>query len=393
MKRSAINGGDPALLRRLNNDAVLRTIRGRDPMTLSGIATAASLSRQTVDLVLEEFQQQGWVEEVAPGRTKGRPARRYRFRAEAGHVLGIDVGSTSVLFMLADLNGEPVGRRVVTEGVGGAGEDRLEAIRRAAVRFVGDHPDARPRALCLGVPGIVDARGAVRHCDLLPEWNGLALAVRASDWFGCPAVADNDANLAAVAEHWQGAAQDCDDFIHLLIGQRTGAAVVLDGRLRRGRAGAAGEIAGLAVLGWGGTDRDALRGGADVAQVFADAANGDEAALQRVDRFARTYALGSAAMVLTVNPDLVVVGGGLSRAGDILVDPLRRHLEELCIDPPHVRVSLLGVEAVALGALRVALDRCDRELFEFPDSPQDAVRPEADRLPSARRDTDGVWAL
>ncbi|MEV5583745.1 ROK family transcriptional regulator [Streptomyces parvus] len=371
MKRSALNGGDPALLRRLNSDAVLRAIRGRDPMTLSGIAKAASLSRQTVDLVLDELQQQGWVEGVAPGRGMGRPARRYRFRAEAGHVLGIDVGSNSTRLILADLNGEPVGTRLVAEDPDTLG-DRLGDIHRSAARFVADHPDAHVRALCLGVPGIVDAQGLVRHCDLLPEWNGLDLAARAAEWFGCPAVADNDANLAAVAEHWLGAAKDSTDFIHLLIGQRTGAALMLDGRLHRGRAGAAGEIAGLAVLGWDGADRDALRGGADVAQVFTDAANGDPAALERVDHFARTYALGTAAMVLTVNPDLVVVGGGISRAGETLTDPLRRHLEGLCIDPPHVRVSQVGVEAVAMGALRVALDRCDRELFEFPGSDLDA---------------------
>ncbi|MFF0483213.1 ROK family protein [Streptomyces sp. NPDC004435] len=363
MKRSALNGGDPALLRRLNSDAVLRAIRGREAMTLSGIAKAASLSRQTVDLVLEELQQQGWVEELAPERGMGRPARRYRFRAEAGHVLGVDVGGTSTLLVLADLDGRSVGSRQVPAV---PGEDRLEGIRRAAAAFVSDHPDARVRALCLGVPGIVDAQGRVRHCDLLPEWNGLDLSAEAGAWFGCPAVADNDANLAAVAEHWLGAAQDTGDFVHLLIGHRTGAALMLDGRLRRGRAGAAGEIAGLPVLGWDGTDRDALGSGSDIAQVFTDAANGDTDALGRVDRFARTYALGTAAMVLTVNPDLVVVGGGLSLAGETLTEPLRRHLEGLCIDPPHVRVSQLGSEAVAMGALRVALDRCDRDLFEFP---------------------------
>ncbi|MEU6281953.1 ROK family protein [Streptomyces sp. NPDC047028] len=191
---------------------------------------------------------------------------------------------------------------------------------------------------------------------------------RVSRWFDCPALVENDANLAAVAEHWRGAAQDSADFIHLLIGHRTGAAVVLGGRLHRGRAGAAGEIAGLAILGLDGTDRTALRGGDDVAHVFTAAAEGEPSAVERVHHFASTYALGTAAMVLTVNPDLVVVGGGISRAGETLTGPLRRYLEDLCIDPPEVRVSELGVEAVALGAVRLGLDRSDRDLFEFPSS-------------------------
>ncbi|MFI5527096.1 ROK family protein [Kitasatospora sp. NPDC051853] len=364
MKRQALNGGDLALLRRLNNDAVLRVLRGSGPMTLTEIAKASGLSRHTVDLVLEELERQGWTEELAPERGMGRPARRYRFRADAGYVLGIDVGHRSTRYLLADLDGTAVDSRVVEQDV--PGTERLEAIRAAAVAFTSGHDGARVRAVCLGVPGIVDAAGRVRRCDLLPEWDGLDLGERAATWFGCPALADNDANLAAVAEHWRGAAQDSGDFVHLLIGHRTGAALMLDGRLYRGRTGAAGEIAALAVLGWDGADRDSLGDGADLAEVFAAAARGEHAALERVDRFARTYATGAAAMVLTLNPDLLVIGGGISLAGETLAEPMRHHLEQLCTEVPPVRVSPLGTEAVALGAVQSALERCDRDLFEFP---------------------------
>ncbi|MGA5064252.1 ROK family protein [Streptomyces exfoliatus] len=97
--------------------------------------------------------------------------------------------------------------------------------------------------------------------------------------------------------------------------------------------------------------------------VFAAAEAGDPQAVARVDRFARVVAQGLAAMVLTVNPDLVVIGGGLSRAGDAVASPVRDHLGRLCLDPPEVVVSTLGTEAVSLGAVRLALEHLNTELF------------------------------
>ncbi|MFK0195136.1 ROK family protein [Kitasatospora sp. NPDC090308] len=380
MKGQALVGGDPAVLRRLNLEAVLRALRGREPMTTSQISKAASLSRQTVDQVLDDLARLGWVEEVAPGKSIGRPARRHRFRADAGHVLGIDVGAHSVLLLLADLDGRLIDTRRAALAAGPTREERLAAIRDAAAGLLAEHPAARLRALCVGVPGIVDGTGRVRLSTPLPEWNDLHLAEEASGWFDCPAFAENDANLAALAEHWRGAAQGTDDFIQLLTGHRTGAALVLGGRLHRGRTGAAGEIAGLAILGWDGSDLADLRGEADTAQVFAAAADGDPAALDRVERFARTYAQGTAAMVLTVNPDLVVISGGISVAGEILAVPMRRHLGRLCLDAPEVRASQLGAETVALGAVRLALDHVDRNLFDFRSAPE--PRPAADPAPA-----------
>ncbi|MGW0667240.1 ROK family protein [Streptomyces sp. NPDC002746] len=366
MKESALNGGDPALLRRLNIEAVLRAIRDQEPMTLAQIGKAASLSRQTVDVALEELAGYGWIDEVAPSKSKGRPARRYRFRADAGHVLGIDVGSHSALLILADLDGNLVSTLTVNDRDPDqpSSRSRLETIRNAAIDFVAEHPVKQITAVCLGVPGIVDAAGQIRASTPLSEWQGLDLAREAGRWFGCPAYVENDANLAAVAEHWRGAAQDTGDFIQLLTGRRTGAALILNGQLHRGRGGAAGEIAGLHIFGWDGTDLTAL-GGSDTGQVFVAAAEGEQDAVDRVERFARTYAQGTAAMVLTVNPDLVVIGGGISRAGESLAAPMRRHLEELCVDPPLVRASELGVEAVALGAVRHALNHTDQNLFNF----------------------------
>ncbi|WP_190211064.1 ROK family transcriptional regulator [Kitasatospora indigofera] len=363
MNRTGLTGGDPALLRRLNVEAVLRVMRSAEPMTLTQIGRAASLSRQTVDVVIAELDEAGWIEEVAPERSIGRPARRYRFRAEAGHVLGIDVGVAGIRMTLTDLDGAVVASRSAEMAPGISGPDRLTRIHACAAGFLAEHPHARLRALCLGVPAIVDTYGRIRLSTPLPEWSGTDLASIAGTWFDCPAYVENDANLAALAEHWRGAARYADDFIQLIAGKRSGAGMMLGGRLHRGRGGAAGEIGALALLGWEGDAMNDVRASPDPAQIFADAAAGDPSATARVDRFARVLAQGIAAMVLTVNPDLVVIGGGLSQAGEALAGPVRGHLDKLCLDPPQVAASTVGVEAVALGAVRLALEHTNAELF------------------------------
>ncbi|WP_345695715.1 ROK family transcriptional regulator [Kitasatospora terrestris] len=382
MNGTALTGGDPTLLRRLNTEAVLRVLRSAQPMTQSQIGKAASLSRQTVDAVLEELGENGWTEEIAPEKAIGRPARRYRFRAEAGHVLGIDVGVTKTTLLLADLDGTVVATRRADLPQPLDAAERSAALRTLAADLLAEHPAARLRGLCLGVPAVIDGAGRIRLSTPLPEWTGLDLAREAATWFDCPAHVENDANLAALAEHWCGAARHADDFIQLIAGRRSGVGMMLGGRLHRGRGGAAGEIGALAVLGWDGDAVNDIRNASDPARIFAEAQSGAPEAVELVDRFARTVSQGLAAMVLTVNPDLVVIGGGLSRAGDAVTDPVRAHLDQLCLDPPQVAASILGTEAVALGAARLALDHLNARLFGANSTPEPAgPRPEPALLP------------
>ncbi|MFF8598102.1 ROK family protein [Streptomyces sp. NPDC015232] len=360
-------------------------------MTLTQIGKSAGLSRQTVDVVIEELAQGGWIEETAPEKSVGRPARRYRFRAENRHVLGIDVGVDSASYALSDLDGTLLASSRTAMPARQTAAQRLAAVRDGAVDLLAAHPTARLGALALGVPAVADARGRIRLSTPLPEWTGLDLAEGASAWFGVPAYVENDANLAALSEHWRGAARGASDFIQLIAGRRSGAGMMLGGRLHRGRGGAAGEIGALPLLGWESAAMNDIRNAADPARIFADAQAGDIEATAMVDRFARVVAQGLAAMVLTVNPDLVVIGGGLSRAGEGAAAPIRAHLGRLCLDPPDVAVSELGTEAVSLGAVRLALEHLNADLFGTLGAATYSPLPTQDRAPRpAVRDTLGA---
>ncbi|SFK17059.1 ROK family transcriptional regulator [Streptomyces pini] len=373
-----LTGRDPSLLRRINSAVVLRALRAADgPPTLSDLAQAAELSRPTVEGVVEQLVEAGLAAEAAVGtgdvRRQGRPARRYRFRAEAGHLLGIEIGPHRVAAVLSDLCGRRLGTagRAVSEQA--TADERLERARAVVAELLRtcEVPRSTLRAVGVGSPGIVEADGMVRLCTALPGWTGLPLGERLRRSFRCPVLVENDANAAALAEHWKGAAAGVDDMVFVLAGLSPGAGSLIGGRLHRGFGGAAGEIGALHLLGREATPEHLLSttgeplhplDEAAVARVFALAREGEERARQAVERFIRRLVHDVAALVLALDPELVVVGGWATGLDGVL-DPLRRELERYCLRPPRVALSLLGEEAIATGALRLALDHVEEELF------------------------------
>ncbi|MFD1831054.1 ROK family protein [Streptomyces desertarenae] len=373
-----LTGRDPSLLRRINSTVVLRALRAAEGApSLSDLAQATELSRPTVEGVVEQLVDAGLAAETAASsgdvRRQGRPARRYRFRAEAGHLLGVEIGPHRVAAVVADLGGERLGTvaREVSEHA--SADERLERVRAVVSELLRgcEVPRSTLRAVGVGSPGIVEAGGTVRLCTALPGWTGLPLGERLRRSFRCPVLVENDANAAVLAEHWVGAATGSDDVVFVLAGLSPGAGSLIGGRLHRGYGGAAGEIGALHLLGREATPEHLLSttgeplhplDEAAVARVFALAREGDERARQAVERFIRRLVHDVAALVLALDPELVVVGGWATGLDGVL-DPLRRELERYCLRAPRVELSRLGGEAIATGALRLALDHVEEELF------------------------------
>ncbi|WP_351234065.1 ROK family transcriptional regulator [Streptomyces sp. NPDC002133] len=372
-----LTGGDPSLLRRINSAVVLHALRGADSTTLTDLTRITGLSRPTVEGVVEGLIEAGLVLEAAPdeseARRQGRPARRFRFRAEAGHLLGVEIGPHRVAALLSGLDGRitGAGSREVSETA--SVEERLERVRAVVADVLRRSGVARSslRAVGVGTPGIVEADGTVRLCTALPGWTGLALGERLRRSFRCPVLVENDANAAAVAEHWKGAATDSDDIVFVLAGLSPGAGSLIGGRLHRGYGGAAGEIGALHLLGREVTPETLLSTTGEplhpldeqaVAEVFALARQGDQRARAAVDRFIQRLVHDVAALVLALDPELVVVGGWAAGLDGVL-DPLRGELSRYCLRPPRVALSMLGEAAVATGALRLALDHVEEQLF------------------------------
>ncbi|MGW1892631.1 ROK family transcriptional regulator [Streptomyces sp. NPDC002004] len=372
-----LTGGDPSLLRRINSAVVLHALRATDSATLTEITRVTGLSRPTVEGVVEDLIEAGLVVEAAAeegaARRQGRPARRFRFRAEAGHLLGLEIGAHRVAAVLADLDGRMLGTAAREVSETAPADERLERLRTTVADLLRRAGVARDslRAVGVGSPGIVEADGTVRLGTALPEWTGLPLGERLRRSFKCPVLVENDANAAAVAEHWKGAATDSDDVVFVLAGLSPGAGSLIGGRLHRGYGGAAGEIGALHLLGREAAPETLLSTTDEplhpldeqaVADVFALAREGDERARAALDRFLQRLVHDVAALVLALDPELVVVGGWAAGLDGVL-EPLREQLSRYCLRPPKVALSVLGEAAVATGALRLALDHVEEQLF------------------------------
>ncbi|WP_431032204.1 ROK family transcriptional regulator [Streptomyces sp. P6-2-1] len=371
-----LTGGDPSLLRRINSAVVLDTLRGGQPRTLTEIARLTGLSRPTVEGSVDDLTVAGLVVETAADagtRKQGRPARLYRFRAEAGHLLGLEIGPHRVAATVSDLEGRELGTaaREVEESAGA--DDRIERLRATVGELLRRTGVARDslRAVGVGSPGIVEADGTIRLGTALPQWTGLRLGERLRRSFRCPVLVENDANAAALAEHWQGVARGSEDVVVVLAGLSPGAGSLIGGRLHRGFGGAAGEIGALHLLGQEETPETLLSTTGRplhplderaVTEVFALAREGHDQARAAVDRFLARLVHDVAALVLALDPELVVIGGWAAGLDGVL-EPLRQQLEKYCLRTPRVELSALGEAAITTGALRLALDHVEKELF------------------------------
>jgi predicted NBD/HSP70 family sugar kinase len=399
--------GSPQLIRRLNSAAVLRAIRVEGPISRAALSRTTGLSKPTVNEVAELLLESGYVvESDSPEEAERRPGRRARllgFRSDAGHVLGIDIGARKVIALVADLDGATVASvRHDTTPRERRDSDSLLALVWASVDEALAAAEVEVESLDavgVGTPGIVDpASGEVSLAPQLGGWEGIPLAARLEDGFACPVLVENEVRLSVLAERWRGGAQGIDDVFYVQLGVGIGGGILIGGNVYRGSTGAAGEIGYLPLFGErngddglgpfehaaGGTafarlgrraveqgesstllelangDLDAI----DAETVFAAEEQGDAAAVRIVAELLERLARGVASAVTVLNPSTVVIGGGISRAGPRLLEPLEQRIRQLVPVAPDVRLSSLGDGAVALGAVRLALEDVEERLFD-----------------------------
>jgi predicted NBD/HSP70 family sugar kinase len=389
-------GGDPSFLRRFNSAAVLRALHAQSleqadapaaGLTVSELAAAVNVSRPTAEEAAEALHAAGWVEVLPPRtgdrRSAGRPARRFRFQPTAGFVIGIDIEAVSVSAAVADLAGTVVGRDRRAAPPLLEARERLETIRSTidAALAVAEVRSDQVLGAAVGTTGIVGPEGRIRRNNL-PGWEGLQLADEVAALIEVPVSVHNHLRLSALGERWQGAAQRADDVVHVHAGQRMGLGVVVGGKPLFGFHGAAGELVPASADAWLRAYRTLLQhplgvltptlstglGGdiGDAGPIFDAAAAGDATARLAVEDFARALIDDVGTVIAAFDPEVVVIGGDLARAGALTVEPVQRHLDTSCAFPPDVRVSQLGEESIALGAIRVALDEVESRLFDTP---------------------------
>jgi predicted NBD/HSP70 family sugar kinase len=381
--------GTPSLLRAINARTILELIQRTAPVSRAQVARDSGLSKPTVSLGLAALLEARLVREV--GRSTGRrgpSAVLYELNPEAGWVAGIDVGRRWVRAAIADITGSVVARSDQRAAVRSA-RSLISQIGAIAHGLAGEAGIGWDQVLhaTVGSPGVFEpASGTVTLAPNLPGWGRHGLAEALRDELGKRIGVENDVNLAAVGERWKGLGRGVLDFGFLSIGTGVGMGLVLGGELYRGSGGAAGEV-GYLPVGSDPHDPQVRRRGAFEAatnaagvvrsaraagmtgpltpqKVFALARRGDPAARQVVQLEARRLALGLAVVTAVVDLELVILGGGIGRNADLLLEPVERELRALSPLRPRLAVSALGDDAVLQGAVATALAAAQDWLFD-----------------------------
>jgi predicted NBD/HSP70 family sugar kinase len=357
---------------------------------------------------------------TASGR--GRSAVLYQVDPTAGYVVGIDIGRSRTRVALADLDGTLRGRRevptAIEETAAGQTADASTAdsivataagLAHEVVAEAGFGWDKVVHTV-VGTPGVFNpATDEVRYAGSLPGWGRAGVVERLRRELGTGLAVHNDANLAALGEYTFGAGRGCPLLVFLMVGTGVGAGIVVDGQVFGGAHGAAGEVgylpfppgqgAGSAEPDGPGSAQsadpaddesphhafsrrgmlDAAAGGSAVTHLAATAGSmatqspksvfdaaraGDEAARKAVRAEGARLAHAVASIAAMLDPELVILGGGIGDNCDLLLDPLYGALEQLTPLRPPVIASALGGDAVLLGAVATALATAREHVFE-----------------------------
>ena len=384
--------GTPRLLRAHNERAVLQHLRAAGPTSRPGLARIAGLSKPTVSQALANLEAAGLVRPVGPASpSMGRTAMLYEADPTAGYVLGVDIGRAWIRVAAADLSGAIVARRDERNRARGAaalvkavGEVAHDVVAAAGITW------RKVAHTVVGGPGVFDPDSdRLRHAPNLPGWSRPGVMSSLREALPPTVTLDNDANLAAVGERTYGSGRDARTFVYVSVGTGIGMGVVIDGELYRGAHGAAGEVGYLPL---GAEDepargRDAkrrgileeaasadavvrtakrlgMKGATSAKRVFSAARAGDELALAAVDAEANRLALVVGTVAAIVDPEFVLLGGGIGSNIDLLRPPLERRLAELTPLAPPIAEGELGQDAIVLGAVASALDTARDLVFE-----------------------------
>ncbi|MEU0943331.1 ROK family transcriptional regulator [Streptomyces canus] len=370
-------GMNQSAVRRVNTSVILRALAvSSGPRKLTELAGQTGLSRRTIELILDSLVEAGWVAEldrVPNSGCAGRPARRYELRAEHALLAAVRITTVDVSAVVADVRGHILGRahRPLR-----AYKDPRTTLDDAAALVLRALEDAggsvdRLRAGAIAGGGAIDDEGVVRRLVHTTRWEGVHLPEELGRRLPVPWFADNDTNLGALAERWRGVAADHDNVVWAMLGNRTGLGILIRGAVHRGLDGAAGEIVEARSMPAGSVeDRPVAALTSPLAAQralalarFEAARNGDAASLAEVDEFVENIASILTTLSWTVAPSLIVLGGGLEDAADVLLPRVRDALRDARTPAVELRATALGQDAPLIGAVKLALDRMDTELF------------------------------
>lgn len=371
-------------MRAINRQIVLNYVRDRGPISRAEIARCTKLQRSTISEIVDSLLEEGLIEEVGAGQsTGGRCPTLLALRTTGAAAIGIDIAPTRTTVATSDLAG---GLLESEEFETDHDFERTIARAVSAAQRLTERGGGRIEGIGVSLPGLVDSsKGRLLYVPYF-NWRDLDIGARIAEATGLKVTIDNDANAAALAELWFGRADvsEARDFIMVFIAEGVGAGIIFDRQVYRGEGGAAGEFGHMIIgdrapvpcscgsydcweafaSGRAAVARYAKLAGAgparamSFAQLIDRALAGESAAREALGETARFLGIGISNLIVGFSPEVVIVGGAITRAWDLVSDlfseTVRRSVRR---DLPFTRIipSTIGDRASLMGALSLVL--------------------------------------
>lgn len=386
-----IDQQNPLLLK----DSILRLIWREHQISRAEISRQLDLSRSTVTEIIKEILPTGLVAEVGIGKSSGgRKPILLQFQDSAKVILGIDIGATHVSVAMTNLRGKLLLWKERDFPVREDAEGTHNLIDKLCNECFSTLKLGSEMLLSIGVsvPSPVDPIHPEYLSEtIIPTWHGKSGLERLREKYGVPVYLDNDANLGALAEHWWGAGKNVNDLIYIKISNGIGAGYILGGKLYRGSKGIAGEMSHMpidpngrlcgcglrgclatVISAWAlkervGTlanlypDSPLLIGSPKIIDIENAALDNDPLAIQVVAEATNYLTSAITSLVNLINPDMIIIGGSLSRMRELVLNPIQKKIDECALVSSVAKTKLvtgaLGSKGIAIGAATLAIEQ------------------------------------
>lgn len=394
----------------LLKDTILRLIWREHKISRAEISRQLDLARSTVTEIVRELLSTGLIAEVGSGKSSGgRKPVLLQFQDDAKVILGIDIGATHISIAMTNLRGKLLKWKEIEFPVRDDSEGTFKLIDELCNECLLDlNKNGNDKLLSIGVsvPSPVDPRRPEYLSEtIIPAWHGKSGLERLREKYKVPVYLDNDANLGALAEHWWGQGKNSNDLVYIKISNGIGAGYIFNGRLYRGAEGIAGEMSHMpidpngrlcgcglrgclatVISAWALIERvktlsvlypdsELLKTTITIKNIENAALNRDPLALQVIAEAVNYLTSAITSLVNLLNPNLIVLGGSLSRLGGLIINPIQEKINSCTlissVNTTKLVTSSLGPEGIAIGAATLAIEQAfiDPKILRTSSSP------------------------
>jgi glucokinase-like ROK family protein len=403
--------GSFQLMKSLNRSLVLTTIRNEGPISRADIAKRIALTPPTVTNIVNELLEERFIRESEVGASSGgRKPILLRLNSRSFSIIGVDVGVNAIKSILTDLDAGVIRENRRSMPPRPDAETFLAELKASIDELMGAAGSERPViGIGIGMHGLVNPQEGISVFAPNLQLKNVHIRQSLEEAFGLPVYVENDVVAMALGEQWFGGGQEVDHFICVNIGVGVGAGIILNRQIFHGSSYSAGEIGHTTVdlngprcsCGNYGCLQTLVSGPAiaesvqnEIAlgrrsklqpsasgslqsitgeQVYEAAMEGDELAVEAFRKAGRLLGISLTNMIHTLNPQKIILGGGVALAGPLLTEPLEETVRERALESSvlhlTIETSALGHRATAIGAVTIVLSR----LFAEPHLPKERI--------------------